>query len=59
MNGFYEYLMWLSVWEKEDFIIVLHDFIEMNLNMQVTVNSRCKYVGICVILSFDAGRGEI
>ena len=42
MIGLYEYLMWLSVWEKEDFIMVLHDFIEMSLNMQVTVNSRCK-----------------
>ena len=42
MTGFYEYLMCLSVWKNEDFGIVLHDFIEMNLNMQVTVNSRCK-----------------
>jgi hypothetical protein len=29
----------MCVWENEDFIIVLHVFIEMNLNMQVTVNS--------------------
>ena len=43
MIGFYEYFMWLSVWEKKDFIIVLHDFIEMNLNMQVTVNSWCTW----------------
>ena len=42
MIGFYKYLMWLSVWEMEDFIVVVHGFIEMNLNMQVTVNCRCK-----------------
>lgn len=42
MIGFYENFMWLNVWKKEEFSIVLHCFIEININMQVTINSRCK-----------------
>jgi hypothetical protein len=34
--------MWLSVWEKKDFIILLYDCIEMNSNMQDRVNYRYK-----------------